>query len=209
MHNGFVNIDNQKMSKSLGNSFFIKDALKSYDGEVLRFYLLSIHYRNDFNFNEEDLKVSKKRLDKIYRLKKRVYGGSSAKKPNPNFAKELIKALSDDINISVALSVIDDMIMSVNDKLDSNPSDKALKKETLANIDLIIKLIGIGYNDPYQYFQSGIDENLKSKIVELIAKRNEAKKSKDYATSDKIRDELNNMGISIMDTANGTIWEVV
>jgi len=72
MHNGFVQIDNQKMSKSLGNSFFLKDALKVYDGEVLRFYLLSTHYRANFNFNEEDLKASKKRLDKLYRLKKKI-----------------------------------------------------------------------------------------------------------------------------------------
>lgn len=74
MHNGFVNIDGEKMSKSLGNSFFLKDALKEYDGEVLRFYLLSTHYRSNFNFNSEDLATAKKRLDKIYRLKKRVFG---------------------------------------------------------------------------------------------------------------------------------------
>ena len=74
LHNGFVNIDGEKMSKSLGNSFFLKDALKSYDGEVLRFYMLSTHYRADLSFNEEDLLTSKKRLDKLYRLKKRVYG---------------------------------------------------------------------------------------------------------------------------------------
>ena len=74
MHNGFVNINGEKMSKSLGNSFFLKDALKEYDGEVLRFYLLSTHYRSNFNFNTEDLATSKKRLDKIYRLKKRLFG---------------------------------------------------------------------------------------------------------------------------------------
>ncbi|MDQ7042256.1 MAG: cysteine--tRNA ligase, partial [Sulfurimonas sp.] len=74
MHNGFVNINGEKMSKSLGNSFFLKDALKEYDGEVLRFYLLSTHYRSNFNFNTEDLSIAKKRLDKIYRLKKRLFG---------------------------------------------------------------------------------------------------------------------------------------
>ena len=72
MHNGFVNINGEKMSKSLGNSFFLKDALREYDGEALRFYLLSTHYRSNFNFNTEDLSVAKKRLDKIYRLKKRL-----------------------------------------------------------------------------------------------------------------------------------------
>lgn len=77
MHNGFVNIDGEKMSKSLGNSFFLKDVLKSYSGEVIRFYLMSAHYRANFNFNEEDLIASKKRLDKLYRVKKRVLWAGS------------------------------------------------------------------------------------------------------------------------------------
>ncbi|MEY3091181.1 MAG: hypothetical protein RL113_1497, partial [Pseudomonadota bacterium] len=75
MHNGFVQIDGEKMSKSLGNSFFLKDALKVYDGEILRYYLNSVHYRNDFNFSEEELLIAKKRLDKLYRLKKRIVPG--------------------------------------------------------------------------------------------------------------------------------------
>lgn len=206
MHNGFVNIDGEKMSKSLGNSFFIKDALKVYDGEILRNYLISVHYRNDFNFNEEDLLHSKKRLDKLYRLKKRITP-TTASKPNKTFQKALLEAMRDDLNISVALATIDEMVSETNDKLDTNPKDKGLKKETLANIELIDELLGFGGKEPFSYFQIGIDEVTKSKIESLIEQRNKAKKTKDYEKSDAIRDKITAMGIALMDTANGTLWE--
>ncbi|MDN5094484.1 cysteine--tRNA ligase [Aliarcobacter butzleri] len=207
MHNGFVNINGEKMSKSLGNSFFLKDVLKSYSGEVIRFYLMSTHYRADLSFNEEDLIASKKRLDKIYRLKKRVYGVVDLISVNKKFKEDILNALNDDINTSIALSVIDEMINSANDKLDSNPKDKNLKKELISNINFIEEVLGIGGNDAYAYFQFGIDESTKEKIEDLILKRNEAKKAKDFQTADKLRDELSSMDISLMDTVNGTVWE--
>jgi len=206
MHNGFVQIDGEKMSKSLGNSFFLKDALKVYDGEVLRYYLNSVHYRNDFNFNEEDLLTAKKRLDKLYRLKKRVTPGKGSS-TNKAFKQSLLDAMSDDLNISIALSVIDDMVASTNEKFDANPKDKALKKETIANIEFIDTLLGFGGKEPFSYFQIGVDESLKEQINTLLEERTEAKKEKNFERSDVIRNELIAMGISIMDTADGTMWE--
>ena len=206
MHNGFVQINGEKMSKSLGNSFFLKDALKVYDGEVLRYYLNSVHYRNDFNFNEEDLLTAKKRLDKLYRLKKRVTPGKGSS-TNKAFKQSLLNAMSDDLNISIALSVIDEMIATTNEKLDANPKDKALKKETIANIEFIETLLGFGGKEPFSYFQIGVDEALKEKIETLLEERTQAKKAKDFTRSDTIRDELISMGIAIMDTADGTVWE--
>jgi cysteinyl-tRNA synthetase len=208
MHNGFVQIDGEKMSKSLGNSFFLKDALKIYDGEILRYYLNSVHYRNDFNFNEEDLLQSKKRLDKLYRLKKRLVS-TSPSTPNKEFVSSLLEAMSDDLNVSKALSIIDEMVANANDELDKNPKNKALKKESLANIEYIDKLLGFGGMNAFEYFQIGIDDELKAKIEDMLEKRSQAKKAKDFATSDAIRDELIAMGISIMDTPQGTLWEKV
>ncbi|SFV51375.1 Cysteinyl-tRNA synthetase [hydrothermal vent metagenome] len=208
MHNGFVQIDGEKMSKSLGNSFFLKDMLKNYDGEVIRYYLNSIHYRNDFNFNEEDLLVSKKRLDKLYRLKKRLLP-TKASKPSKDFSDKMLDAMSDDLNISIALASIDEMVSEVNEKLDINPKDKSLKKESLANIEFISELLGIGDKEPFGYFQIGIEEDLKEKIETLIENRAVAKKDKNFELSDSIRDELTSMNISIMDTANGTVWEKI
>jgi len=206
MHNGFVQIDGEKMSKSLGNSFFLKDALGLYDGEILRYYLNSVHYRNDFNFSEEALQTSKKRLDKLYRLKKRVVGGK-ASSVNKGFKASLLKAMGDDLNISMALALIDEMVASSNDSLDENPKNKALKKEILANIDFIDSLLGFGGKEPFSYFQIGVDEVLKEKIESLILARTEAKKAKDFERSDAIREEISTLGIAIMDSSEGTLWE--
>jgi len=208
VHNGFVNIDGQKMSKSLGNSFFIKDALKVYSGEVLRFYLLSSYYRNNFNFSEEDLLASKKRLDKLYRLKKRLFG-MKATEFQTDFQKDLLKALSDDLNVSLAYALIDEMINHANEVLDSEPKNKLIKKETLANFAYIEKILGFGLNNPFEYFQFGMDETLKKEIEVLIEKRTLAKKAKDFASSDALRDKILSFGVQIMDTAAGTFWEKV
>ena len=208
MHNGFVNIDGEKMSKSLGNSFFLKDALKEYDGEVLRFYLLSTHYRSNFNFNTEDLATAKKRLDKIYRLKKRLFGlvGNS---DATEFQSKLLEALSDDMNVSTALAFIDEMISNANETLDTAGKHKALKKETLSNLAYIEKLLGFGIKNPFEYFQFGIDEETKSTIAMLMEKRDIAKKEKNFEESDRLRNEILAFGVTLMDTPAGTFWEKV
>jgi len=208
MHNGFVNIDGEKMSKSLGNSFFLKDALKEYDGEVLRFYLLSTHYRSNFNFNTQDLASAKKRLDKIYRLKKRLFGLAENAEPTA-FKEELLKALSDDMNVSSALALIDEMISNANETLDTAGKHKVLKKETIANLAYIEEILGFGVKNPYEYFQFGINAETKTKIDDLITKRNEEKKEKNFEASDRLRDEILAFGVSIMDTPAGTFWEKV
>ncbi len=206
MHNGFVNIDGEKMSKSLGNSFFLKDALQAYHGEVLRFYLLSTHYRSDFNFNELDLQASKRRLDKLYRLKKRLFGMKVTNEKTA-FQENILKALSDDLNISKALALLDEMISNANEALDANPKDKLVKRQSLADMAYIEKVLGFGLQNPFEYFQFGIAEELKAKIAHLIEKRSAAKAGKDFAASDALRDELLALDISIMDTAEGTFWE--
>ncbi len=208
MHNGFVNIDGEKMSKSLGNSFFLKDALKEYDGEVLRFYLLSTNYRSNFNFNTEDLTTSKKRLDKIYRLKKRLFGLPESC-DETKFQHHLLEALSDDMNVSSALAIIDEMISHANEMLDTPGKHKILKREIISNLVYIETLLGFGVKNAFEYFQFGIDEDTKNRIDMLISKRDEAKKAKDFEASDKIRDEILAFGVSIMDTAQGTFWEKV
>ncbi len=208
VHNGFVNINGEKMSKSLGNSFFLKDALKQYNAEVLRFYTLGTYYRADLAFNTQDLESSKKRLDKLYRLKKRVYNIASSN-IDKTFKKQILDSLNDDLNTSVAFATIDQFVSDVNEKLDKNPKDKNLKKQIVANIDYISEVLGIGYQDPYSYFQFGITSDEKQQIENLISKRNEAKKEKNFELSDQIRAELEKKNINIMDTPSGTLWEKV
>ena len=209
MHNGFVRIGGEKMSKSLGNSFYLKDALLHYHGEVLRFYLLSSHYRSDFNFSEEDLIASKKRLDKIYRLKKRVYGIGAAKKGDKDFESAMLEALSDDLNSSKAFAVIDEFVASANEALDKDSSNKGLKKQIVASIEFVSQVVAIAKEDPFEYFKFGLESAFIDEIEKLIAQRVQAKAQKDYAKADEIRSMLEEKKIALMDTPNGTIWEKI
>lgn len=206
MHNGFVNIDGEKMSKSSGNSYFIKDALKIYNGEVLRYYLMSTHYRATLNFSHNDLMLNKKRLDKLYRLKNRIRHIIDSQE-DTQFKSEFINALNDDINVSLALSNIDLMIAKYNDLIDKNPKDITIKQMAKYNIDLVNIILGIGMHDSVEYFHLGVDDKMKRYIEEQIKIRNDAKLLKNYALSDEIRDELSKQGISLLDTKDGVVWE--
>jgi cysteinyl-tRNA synthetase len=205
MHNGFVTIGGEKMSKSLGNSFFLRDALGQYDGEVIRFYLLSTHYRANFNFSLEDMDASKKRLDKLYRLKKRV--GDAEPLEDEEFKTEFFAALEDDLNISKALAVMDVAVAKINETIDKNPKDKEAKNKAAYIVQLVSETLGVGGKDAAEYFQQGVSEDEKLAIEEQITKRTEAKKSKDFAAADAIRDALKAQGIELMDTPSGTVWE--
>ncbi|WP_107965746.1 cysteine--tRNA ligase [Campylobacter concisus] len=206
MHNGFIKVNNEKMSKSLNNSFFVKDALKNVHGEVLRYYLLTSHYRAHFNYSDEDLVASKKRLDKIYRLKKRV-DGVQAGVANESFKNELLEALSDDLNASKALASVDEFVKTANERLDNNPKDKAYKAEVVANLELIGEILGIAITNYVEYFQFGVSDEQKEHIQKLLDERAVAKKERNFARADEIRDELAKINISIMDTPNGAVWE--
>ena len=218
LHNGFVQVNNEKMSKSLGNSFFVGDALKIAPGEALRFYLLSSHYRANFNYSIADLLASKKRLDKIYRLKKRVRdvltpaaGQNSASEPpaaEVKFRSEMMEFLSDDLNTSGALAVLDSFVASANEALDRAPKDKALKAQIAANLEFAKQTLGILYEDDTKYFRFGVSEQQRVQIEELIKQRAQAKAEKDFASADAIRARLTDMKIEVMDTPSGTVWEV-
>lgn len=208
IHNGFVTINGEKMAKSLGNSFFIKDALKNYDGEILRFYLLSTHYRIGLNFSEEDLLSSKKRLDKIYRLKKRISPIQGIEEKGcSKFKAMLLEALGDDLNISKALSVIDEFVSKANESLDNKQTKEI--PAIAGCLAIIQRLLGIGGKDAFAYFQLGISREQRVVIESLIQKRLEAKLQKDFKQADAIRLELSSMGIQIMDTPSGSVWEKI
>ena len=218
LHNGFVQVNNEKMSKSLGNSFFVGDALKIAPGEALRFYLLSSHYRANFNYSATDLLASKKRLDKIYRLKKRVRdvlapaaGQNSASElpaAEVKFRSEMMEFLSDDLNTSGALAVLDSFVASANEALDRAPKDKALKALIAANLEFAKQTLGILYEDETEYFRFGVSEQQRAQIEDLIKLRAQAKAEKDFVSADAIRARLTDMKIEVMDTPSGTVWEV-
>jgi cysteinyl-tRNA synthetase len=192
IHNGFVKINGEKMSKSLGNSFFLKDILKEYHGEVIRFYFLNSHYRSDIDFNEIDLIASKKRLDRLYRLKKELIN-IYPEKIKESFLIDLFNTLNNDLNTNEALVIIENYL---------NKETKEQKKAILIYIENILGILSL---NPYEYFQFGIKN--KNEIEQLILERNIAKSNKNFELSDNIRNNLLNMGISLLDTTNGTFWE--
>lgn len=211
LHNGFVKIDGEKMSKSLNNSFFLKDALKDFHGEVLRFYLLSTHYRAHFNYSKQDLIASKRRLDKFYRLKKRLNLSAFDDKMKPcksSIGSLILNSLSDDLNISKALSLLDEFLNNANVNLDKEPKNKALKEDLVRDLQELAFIFGFGFLDGKDYFQWGVDEERKAYIEESILLRAQAKKNKDFEKADAIRAELATMGIVLLDTPQGVVWEV-
>ena len=202
MHNGFVNIKDEKMSKSLGNSLFVKDILKTHHAQALRLYLLSTHYRSSFAFFEEDLVASKKKLDSIYRAKEKLQFATNTATFKKNFYAEFLESLSDDLNISKALAILEDLITVINKE-----EPRVYLKDELNSICAVL---GIGESDINEYFQD-ISLDDREEIELLIKKRLEARNNKDFKKADEIRDILKDKGIAIRDIKEEntikTIWE--
>ena len=201
IHNGLLDFDGEKMSKSLGNILYVHDLVKEYSGEVLRLALISTHYRQPLNWNSAIIEQCQNILDRLYRI---LYA-SKCKAEDSLPSSEVIEALCDDLNTSKALAEINSIAnqLSKSDKEDDRVS---LKSRLLSSANLL----GILQQDPAEwlgYSSSGesVDEKL---IQELIDRRNKARSDRDFDSADNIRTELNKMNIEIEDTPNGTIWKI-
>ncbi|WP_457603009.1 DALR domain-containing protein, partial [Nitratifractor sp.] len=123
------------------------------------------------------------------------------------FVTALKEAMAEDLNTSKALAIVDEMVSDANEALDANPKDKVLKRTVLGNIAFVDELLGFGGSEPYEWFQHGVSDEERTKIEAMIEERNAAKKARDFARADAIRNELSAMGIALMDTPEGTKWE--
>ena len=200
MHNGFVTINGEKMSKSLGNIILVKDLSNEYHGEVIRLALLSSHYRQGLDWNEKVLHQAKKLLDKLYRTLLDLESEDLVEIQDSDW----INPLMDDLNTPGFIANINVLI---KDYSSASEKQKGILKSKLI---LLGSLMGILQEDPKSWFemnQSNKDFN-KEEIDNLISERNEAKINKDYAKADMIRDELMSKGIEIMDSSSGTSWKV-
>lgn len=200
MHNGFVTINGEKMSKSLGNIILVKDLSNEYNGEVIRLALLSSHYRQGLDWNEKVIHQAKKLLDKLYKILLDLELEDLVEIQNSDW----INPLMDDLNTPGFIANINVLIK------DYSSSPEKQKGTLKSKLILLGSLMGILQEDPKSWFeinQSNKDFN-KEEIDNLISERNEAKINKDYAKADMIRDELMNKGIEIMDSSSGTSWKV-
>jgi cysteinyl-tRNA synthetase len=208
LHNEHLLVDGQRMGKSLGNYYTLKDIIaKDYDPKVLRYLLLSTHYRQQLNFTLEGLESAKNAVDRLrnftYRLTeangKRYgeYAELTMKKAEEGFEE----AMDDDLNTSVALAGLFDFIKDVNKLMDEDRlSDEEARKiyELMMRFDKVLGVIG----------EIRKEERLPEEAEELIRKREEARKAKDWKTADKLREQLRAMGITIEDTAEGVRWRI-
>ena len=205
MHNGFVTIDSEKMSKSLNNILLVDDLVKDYPGEVLRLALLSSHYRQGLDWNDGILHQAKKLLDKIYRVLRDLEDTHVNENDLKNPPKKIIEALCDDLNTPKVLMELNALLGDISNKTEDEK--KSIKIDLLSTG----KILGVLQEDPSSWLKIGLAENKADpKVIEkLIESRNKARANKDFKLADSIRDELSSMGIEIEDTSSGTIWKSI
>jgi len=201
MHTGSLRIDQEKMSKSLDNFITIKEALKSFSSEVLRYFLISSHYRSPMNFSIDGLTEAQASLDRLYTALKDCE--IQVEEVENGFSFQYKKMMDDDFNVPGALAVLFDMAKSINSLKDSDQFDQANQLATI--LVSLARPLGVLQQDPEDYLKTGVQLS-EDKIEGLIREREVARKNKDFKKSDQIRDELISMNIVLEDSADGTSW---
>ena len=207
MHNGYITVDNVKMSKSLGNFFTVRDIRKEYTGDFIRFFLLSGHYRSPINFSDSLMHASKQGYDRIATaietlefLKKngtdeKMQGEDELIASFDKFRDRFIEVMDDDLNTADAISVIFEMVSEINVAVKDGAS-KSYAEEALKRIDELTEVLGV-FRDADD--EAGIGDDIQA----LIDERQAARKEKNWARADEIRDQLAAMGITLKDTPQG------
>jgi cysteinyl-tRNA synthetase len=209
MHNGYINIDNEKMSKSLGNFVLVHDIITQHDPNVLRFFMLSVHYRHPINYSEELLNNAKSALERLQtsyqNLKHRLEASTNLVEDDQkwldqiaNFHNQFIEEMDDDFNTANAISVLFEVSKLANYYLMEKNTSTVVIRKFLEIFEQFFNVLGLELTK---------DQLLDEEIEQLITKRNEARKNRDFHTADQIRDQLKEMNIVLEDTPQGTRWK--
>jgi len=209
-HNGFVRLNNEKMSKSLGNFFTVKDVLKKFDGETLRFLLVSKHYRGPLDFSDEALSEAERALERVYRARAAaeefLAGRAPASEPEPFLAK-FQEALDDDLNTAKALGVVFDLVRALNRAVqEGRPAETAALYAALESMG---EALGLWRKaDFFKTVGPGREDRPTAEEIEkFIAARSEARAARNWAEADRLRDELLARGVLLEDKAGTTAWK--
>jgi cysteinyl-tRNA synthetase len=196
LHNGFLNVDNEKMSKSIGNFFTIRDVLQRFDGETLRFFMLRTHYRSPFNFSDTNLEDARNALRRLYTAFDGAQAGDVEIDWSTPHAASFRAAMNDDFNTPAAVAVLFDLAGELN---------RTRSPATAMTLRGLGKVLGVLQQNPRTFMQSGsgLDE---ASVQVLIDARAAAKKARDFAEADRIREQLAGQGVLLQDSAAGTTW---
>lgn len=209
MHAGAVRVDNEKMSKSLGNFFTIREILDRYHPEVVRYFLISSHYRSAINYSEDNLHIAKQNLERFYHALKGLEGLSrtslSELPQDDEYVHRFNAAMSDDFNVPESLAVLFDLVRVLNSARAEGDEQAATKAGSV--LVSLAATLGFLHEDPESFLQSGDADAISAADIELaITARIDAKKAKDFALADEIRDKLLAQGVVLEDGRGGTTW---
>ncbi|MGI0117598.1 cysteine--tRNA ligase [Zooshikella sp. RANM57] len=202
MHAGALRINDEKMSKSLGNFFTIRDVLADFPAEVVRYFLLASHYRSPINYSIESLKEAGASLERFYHG---LRGLTLPKAQESEFSARFYGAMDDDFNTPEALAVLFDMVREINRNKATQPEQAA---QIAAEMKALGDVLGLLQQDPEAFFQQQTQDVDPQQVENLIEQRNAARKQRDFAKADEIRDQLLAMGVVLEDSREGTKWRV-
>lgn len=204
MHNGFVRIDDEKMSKSLGNFFTVRDVLEKYSPEVVRYFILTSHYRSPLNYSDEQLEQAKSALTRYYTALRDVNAQANTEwQQDQEFGVRFREAMDDDFNTALALSVMADLRQAINKTQSTHPERANYLAGLLVSFG---DVLGLFQQNPQDFLLGGSDDLDVVLIEQLIEQRNQARASKNWAKADEVRDQLNAMDIILEDNAGKTSW---
>ena len=210
MHNGYINIDNEKMSKSLGNFVLVHDIIEQIDPQVLRFFMLSVHYRHPINFSQELIESARNGLERLRtaysNLQHRLNATTNLADDSEKYLQKIDelknqfeKEMDDDFNTANAISVLFELARTANTYLNEANTDEKVLKAFIETFDVLSDVLGI---------KLAVEAELLDEEIEaLIEERNNARKNRDFKRADEIRDQLLGMNIILEDTRQGTRWK--
>ena len=215
LHNGFITINSEKMSKSLGNFFLLRDILDKFDAETVRFYLLSVQYRSPLDFDDEKLQVAQKGLERLKNCYNGLHSGlQMAKAENTAAGAELLQkinaleeafqdAMNDDFNTALASAALFDMAREINTYLKETTLDRQAMQKASEVYTTLLSIMGLDFAAKEDE-NDGLTEALMQLLIDL---RKQARQEKNYAMADQIRNQLNEIGVILEDTKQGTTWK--